>query len=98
MDELIFQEFKGTGNMELVLDRTLADRRVWPALDISRSGTRREEKLLDADTLHAATILRRWLSMVGHVEAMEELTSKLARFSSNREFIQLMAASKSVER
>lgn len=98
MDELIFQEFKGTGNMELVLDRTLADRRVWPALDISRSGTRREEKLLDADTLHAATILRRSLSTLGHVEAMEELTSKLARFPSNREFIQLIAASQSAER
>ncbi|HVX60222.1 MAG TPA: transcription termination factor Rho, partial [Pirellulales bacterium] len=98
MDELIFQEFKGTGNMELVLDRTLADRRVWPALDISGSGTRREEKLLDAGMLHAATILRRSLSAAGHVEAMEELTSQLARFSSNREFIQLMAASKSAER
>ena len=58
MDELIFQEFKGTGNMELVLDRKLADRRVWPAIDISQSGTRREEKLLPPDTLHAVTMLR----------------------------------------
>ena len=98
MDELIFQEFKGTGNMELALDRTLADRRAWPAIDISRSGTRREEKLLDPDTLHAATILRRSLSTLGHVEAMEELTSKLARFPSNREFVQLIAASQSAER
>ena len=57
MDELIFQEFKGTGNMELVLDRKLADRRVWPAIDITQSGTRREELLLDADTLHAVTML-----------------------------------------
>ena len=62
MDELIFQEFKGTGNMELVLDRKLADRRVWPAIDISQSGTRREEKLLSPETLHAVTMLRRTLS------------------------------------
>ncbi len=61
MDELIFQEFKGTGNMELVLDRKLSDRRVWPAIDIPQSGTRREEKLLDPDTLHAVTMLRRTL-------------------------------------
>ncbi len=62
MDELIFQEFKGTGNMELVLDRKLADRRVWPAIDITQSGTRREEKLLPPETLHAVTMLRRTLS------------------------------------
>ncbi len=98
MDELIFQEFKGTGNMELVLDRTLADRRVWPAIDVSRSGTRREEKLLDAGTLQAATVLRRSLSTLNHVDAMEELTSKLAKFPSNREFIQLIAASRGDDR
>ncbi|HMO86348.1 MAG TPA: transcription termination factor Rho, partial [Lacipirellulaceae bacterium] len=62
MDELIFQEFKGTGNMELVLDRKLADRRVWPAIDIEQSGTRREEKLLPQEFLHATTMLRRTLS------------------------------------
>ena len=62
MDELIFQEFKGTGNMELVLDRKLSDRRVWPAIDIEQSGTRREEKLLPPETLHAVTMLRRTLS------------------------------------
>lgn len=91
MDELIFQEFKGTGNMELVLDRKLADRRVWPAIDISQSGTRREEKLLDANTLHAVTMLRRTLSSMHHVDAMEQLTSKLAKFKSNKEFIKLIA-------
>jgi transcription termination factor Rho len=91
MDELIFQEFKGTGNMELVLDRKLADRRVWPAIDISQSGTRREEKLLDAETLHAVTMLRRTLSQMHHVDAMEQLTSKLAKFKSNREFINLIS-------
>jgi transcription termination factor Rho len=92
MDELIFQEFKGTGNMELVLDRKLADRRVWPAIDISQSGTRREEKLLDPETLHAVTMLRRTLSSMHHVDAMEQLTSKLAKFKSNKEFISLISA------
>jgi transcription termination factor Rho len=65
MDELIFQEFKGTGNMELVLDRKLADRRVWPAIDISQSGTRREEKLLPPEVLHSVTLLRRTLATRG---------------------------------
>jgi transcription termination factor Rho len=94
MDELIFQEFKGTGNMELVLDRKLADRRVWPAIDISQSGTRREEKLLDANTLHAVNMLRRTLSTMHHVDAMEQLTKQLAKFKSNREFISLIASSR----
>ena len=92
MDELIFQEFKGTGNMELVLDRKLADRRVWPAIDISQSGTRREEKLLDAPTLHAITMLRRTLSTMHPVDAMEQLVSKLQKFRTNKEFIQLISA------
>jgi transcription termination factor Rho len=91
MDELIFQEFKGTGNMELVLDRKLADRRVWPAIDISQSGTRREEKLLPSETLHAVTMLRRTLATMHHVDAMEQLVGKLEKFKSNREFIKLIA-------
>jgi transcription termination factor Rho len=90
MDELIFQEFKGTGNMELVLDRKLADRRVWPAIDIEQSGTRREEKLLPAEMLHATTMLRRTLSSMHHVDAMEQLTSKLGKFKSNAEFVTLI--------
>ncbi|NDC64229.1 MAG: transcription termination factor Rho, partial [Planctomycetia bacterium] len=94
MDELIFQEFKGTGNMELVLDRKLSDRRVWPAIDISQSGTRREEKLLDPDTLHAVNMLRRTLSSMHHVDAMEQLTKQLAKFKSNREFISLISSSR----
>ena len=97
MDELIFQEFKGTGNMELVLDRKLADRRVWPAIDISQSGTRREEKLLDPDTLNAVTMLRRTLSSMNHVDAMEQLTAKLGKFKSNREFISLIAAARAAD-
>jgi transcription termination factor Rho len=94
MDELIFQEFKGTGNMELVLDRKLADRRVFPAIDITQSGTRREEKLLDAETLHAVTMLRRTLTSMHHVDAMEQLTSRLAKFKSNKEFINLIAGAR----
>jgi len=90
MDELIFQEFKGTGNMELVLDRRLADRRIWPAIDITQSGTRREEKLLPPETLHAVTMLRRTLSSMHHVDAMEQLTAKLGKFKSNKDFIDLI--------
>jgi len=93
MDELIFQEFKGTGNMELVLDRKLADRRVWPSIDIEQSGTRREEKLLPENTLRAATMLRRTLSSMHHVDAMEQLTTKLDKFKSNAEFIKLIQPS-----
>jgi transcription termination factor Rho len=91
MDEVIFQEFKGTGNIEVVLDRALVGRRVWPAIDISQSRTRREEMLLDAKALQAATMLRRSLSSRHHVEAMEELISKVARFGSNEELVQLLA-------
>jgi transcription termination factor Rho len=91
MDELIFQEFKGTGNMELVLDRKLADRRVWPAIDISQSGTRREEKLLEPETLHAVTMLRRTLSTMHPVDAMEQLTKQLGKFKCNKDFIKLIA-------
>jgi len=96
MDELIFQEFKGTGNMELVLDRKLADRRVWPSIDIEQWGTRREEKLLPPETLHAATMLRRTLSSMHHIDAMEQLTTKLAKFKSNEEFISLIQGAKTL--
>ncbi|MBN1853962.1 MAG: transcription termination factor Rho [Pirellulales bacterium] len=96
MDELIFQEFKGTGNMELVLDRKLADRRVWPSIDIEKSGTRREEKLLPPDTLHAATMLRRTLSTMHHVDAMEQLTTKLSKFNANSEFINLIQGAQGI--
>jgi transcription termination factor Rho len=94
MDELIFQEFKGTGNMELVLDRKLADRRVWPAIDISQSGTRREEKLLPPETLRAITMLRRTLSSMHPVDAMEQLTAQLAKRKSNQEFISLISGTR----
>ncbi|MEO8498098.1 MAG: transcription termination factor Rho, partial [Planctomycetota bacterium] len=91
MDELIFQEFKGTGNMECVLDRKLSDRRVWPSIDITQSGTRREELLLDPDTLHAVTMLRRTLTSMNPVDAMEQLIKQLGRFKKNEEFIKLIS-------
>jgi transcription termination factor Rho len=94
MDDAIFQEFKGTGNMELVLDRRLADRRVWPAIDISQSGTRREELLHDHETYEAVTMLRRTLSSMNPTDAMEQLTKQLARFPSNAEFIKLISGAK----
>jgi transcription termination factor Rho len=97
MDELIFQEFKGTGNMELVLDRKLADRRVWPAIDITQSGTRREELLHDRDTLHAVTMLRRTLTTMHPVDAMEQLTKQLGRFKSNGEFLHLISGKLAVD-
>jgi transcription termination factor Rho len=86
-DEVIFQEFKGTGNMELVLSRQLADRRIWPAMDISMSGTRREEKILPQDVLEGVTMLRRSLVTLNPVEAMEQLIRTLERFPSNKEFL-----------
>uniref|UniRef100_A0A7C4QQ18 Transcription termination factor Rho n=1 Tax=Schlesneria paludicola TaxID=360056 RepID=A0A7C4QQ18_9PLAN len=88
MDEAIFQEFKGTGNMEMVLSRDLADRRIWPAIDITKSGTRREEKILPPETLEAVTTLRRSLISMSPVEAMEQLIRTLAKFPTNAEFLQ----------
>ena len=88
MDEVIFQEFKGTGNMELVLSRDLADRRIWPAIDITRSGTRREELILPPETIDCLTMLRRSLIQLSPVDAMDELTRRLAQFPSNKEFLQ----------
>jgi transcription termination factor Rho len=88
MDEVIFEEFKGTGNMELHLDRRLADRRIWPALDINRSGTRKEENLLHPDELKRVWILRKVLNEVQNpVEVMELLTSKMKKTKSNAEFL-----------
>ncbi len=97
MDELIFQEFKGTGNMELVLDRKLADRRIWPAMDISQSGTRREEKLHTPEVLNSVTALRRMLSSMHPVDAMEQLTQKLGKFGSNQEFIELISGARVID-
>jgi transcription termination factor Rho len=90
MDEVIFEEFKGTGNMELHLDRRLVDRRVWPAIDINRSGTRKEELIMDAEELRRMYILRKVLSDMNPVEAMELLTSRMTRTKTNAEFLMSM--------
>jgi transcription termination factor Rho len=87
MDEIIFQEFKGTGNMELVLDRKLADRRVYPAMDIGQSGTRKEERLLPPETLQRITLLRRTLMQMNPLQAMEMLVKKLGETPSNAAFL-----------
>src|SRR5438132_998710 len=90
MDEVIFEEFKGTGNMELHLDRRLVDKRVWPAIDVNRSGTRKEELLLTAEELRRIYILRKVLSDMNPVEAMELLINRMARTKSNAEFLMSM--------
>ena len=87
MDDVIFEEFKGTGNMELHLDRRLVDKRVWPAIDVNRSGTRKEELLLDPEELRRIYILHKVLSDMNPVEAMELLTSRMARAKTNAEFL-----------
>jgi transcription termination factor Rho len=86
-DEVIFEEFKGTGNMELHLDRRLVDKRVWPAIDVNASGTRREELLLDPEELRRAWLLRKVLSDMNPVEAMELLTTRLRKTGTNAEFL-----------
>jgi transcription termination factor Rho len=88
MDEVIFQEFKGTGNLEVVLDRRLADRRVWPAIDIAQSGTRKEERILPPDVYKQVTLLRRSLSSLKPVEAMESLVQQLGKYKSNAAFLE----------
>jgi transcription termination factor Rho len=90
MDEVIFEEFKATGNMELHLDRRLVDRRVWPAIDISRSGTRREELLLEPKELELVYRLRRVLSELNPVESVELLKNRLSKTKSNAEFLLTM--------
>ena len=90
MDEVIFEEFKGTGNMEVHLDRKLVDRRVFPAIDINKSGTRREELLIDHNSLQRIWLLRKVLATMNVVDAMEFLLEKLADTSSNQEFLDTM--------
>jgi transcription termination factor Rho len=90
MDEVIFEEFKGTGNMELHLDRRLVDKRVWPAIDINRSGTRKEELLMHPDEVERVRMLRRVLADMHPVEAMELLTGRLRKSKTNAEFLFMM--------
>ena len=90
MDDVIFQEFKGTGNLDLILDQQLADQRIWPAVDIMQSATRRMELLLSDSELWASTALRRSLIKMPKDQAMRELTQKLRRFTNNQQFLQVI--------
>jgi len=92
MDDVIFEEFKGTGNMELHLSRRLEERRIFPAIDILKSGTRREELLLDEETMHKMWLLRKVLADMDPAEAMEMLLGRLKRTKSNKEFLATLAA------
>jgi len=90
MDDVIFEEFKGTGNTELHLDRRMVEKRIWPAIDVNKSGTRREELLMDEEELRRVWILRRVLSDMNPVEAMELLTNRMRRTKTNEEFLMSM--------
>ena len=90
MDEVIFEEFKGTGNSEIILDRKLTDKRTWPSMDITRSGTRKEELLVDKNTLSKMWVLRRILNPMGIVDSMEFLLDKLKESKSNDDFFESM--------
>ena len=90
MDEVIFEEFKGTGNSEIILDRKVSDKRVFPAMDITRSGTRKEELLVPADILKKMYVLRRILNPMGTVDAIEFLLGKLRDTKVNAEFFEKM--------
>ena len=90
MDDVVFEEFKGTGNMELVLDRKLSEKRVFPAIDIARSGTRREDLLLDREEQEAVDIMRKALNGMRQDEAVENILNLFARTRNNREFIQMV--------
>ncbi len=87
MDDVIFEEFKGTGNMELQLDRKLSNKRVYPSVDINMSSTRREDLLLDKETLSKIWILRNYLSDMNAVEAMEFMKDRMLKTKSNEEFL-----------
>ena len=90
MDEVIYEEFKGTGNMELHLNRKIAEKRVFPAIDFNRSGTRREELLTKADELQKMWILRKIVHEMSEIDAMEFLIDKLSMSKTNDEFFDLM--------
>ena len=90
MDEVIFEEFKGTGNMEMVLDRRISDRRIFPAMDINRSSTRKEELLLEPETLNRVWILRKLLTTLNPVDSLEFLLDKMTGTKNNQEFLDTM--------
>ncbi len=93
MDEVIFEEFKGTGNMELILNRSIADRRIYPAIDVQRSSTRKEELLLEKDELNKMYLLRNFLADMPTVEAIEFLLERMKRAKNNEEFFKTMQES-----
>ena len=88
---MIFEEFKGTGNMELILDRKIAERRIYPAIDINRSGTRKEELLFTTEELNRVTLLRTFLGDMPETEAIEFLLKQMSRSKNNKEFFAQMA-------
>lgn len=90
MDDVIFEEFKGTGNMEIHLDRRLVDKRIFPSIDVLKSGTRKEELLVPRDELSRIWLLRKVLSPLSIVESMELIVEKLAKTKSNKEFLNAM--------
>ena len=90
MDDVIFEEFKGTGNMELVLSRELAERRIYPAIDVAKSGTRKEEKLYPPEIVHRMHLLRRGLAGLQPQEAMQKLLDLLGKWKTNEEIFQLL--------
>ena len=91
MDDVIYEEFKGTGNMEIYLDRHLAEKRVFPAIDINRTGTRKEDLLLSDDVLKRVWILRKILAPMSSIDSMEFLLDKMRGTKSNEEFINAMS-------
>ena len=92
MDEVIFEEFKGTGNMELILDRHISDKRIFPAIDINKSGTRKEELLLSKNELNRVHLLRNFLSDMSPTEAIEFLLNRMKKTNTNQEFVDSMAS------
>ena len=90
MDEVIFEEFKGTGNMELQLDRKISNRRIYPAIDITSSGTRREDLLMNKEVLQRVWLMRKFIADMNPVEAMEFLKDRMSNTVSNEEFLATM--------
>ncbi len=90
MDEVIFEEFKGTGNSEIVLSRPIAERRIYPAIDVTKSGTRKEELLLDNDVLHKVWAIRKSMQGMEEVEGLKFLYKKMLETKSNQDFLSIM--------
>ena len=93
MDELIFQEFKGTGNSEIILDRKVAELRLWPAINLASSGTRKEEDLVEPSILEKTSFLRRAMSPMKVIDAAESLLDRMSKTQSNKEFLDLIQTS-----